>query len=311
MWNRRGVLRLGVLGGLAPGLLGAGAVPASARSRSFNLGTKARRLYTGARLSSTTIQQSFAFEPDHGRLFTAQLLAGSAGNAGDLRITEMDRLGRIRGWMTLMGYGHAVSFGVHHGRHSLDLWIEGNVNDNGYGTVLKQVPWQRGATLSQDDPRATNHQPVPNALEYTCAIDHWHGRMALCYWSGDDKRVAILPLGDVLHDRVPDPIADFSRPGGLGTFQGYALDGNDLYTIDGDSYSDTNPPPGNTYLARISWRTGELIERVHNVTGVALDFREPEGLAVQYPRHGRPRLYLGIASGEVGDRRSNLYYLER
>src|SRR5699024_12459911 len=149
------------------------------------------------------------------------------------------------------------------------------------------------------------------AREYTCAIDHQHGRMAIAYWSGVDKRVAVLPLEEVLRGRVPDPIADFSRPEGLGTFQGYALDGDALYTLDGNSYSDTNPTPGNTYLGRIDWRSGELVERVHNRTALDLDFREPEGLAVEYSRHRPPRLYLGFASGVVGARRSTIYYLER
>lgn len=89
------------------------------------------------------------------------------------------------------------------------------------------------------------------------------------------------------------------------------MDGDALYTLDGNSYSEDNPVPGNTYLGRIHWRTGELVERVHNVTGVELDFREPEGLAIEYPRHAPPRLYLGFASGVVGDRRSNIYYLQR
>lgn len=310
-WDRRGVLRLGALGGLATGVAVAGSSPAAARQTRFDLGGTARTLYSGVRLSSETIQQSFAFEPHHGRLFVAQLLAGSAGADGDLRITELDRRGRIRGWMTLLGYGHAVSFGVHSGRHGLDLWIEGVVNDNGYGTVLKQVPWRNRSTMQQDDPRTTDHRPVPGAKEYTCSIDHRCGRMAICYWSGEDKRVAILPLREVLAGRVPDPITDFVRPAELGTFQGFVLDGDDLYMLDGNSYTDTNPTPGNTYLSRTDWRTGTLVEREHNTTAADLTFREPEGLAVEYSAGRRPRLYVGFASGEGGDRRSNLYYLER
>lgn len=309
MWDRRGALRLGALGGVA--LAATGVRPAWAGSAGFDLGADADPLYTGASLSSETIQQSFTFEPVSGRLFVAQLLAGSPGVAGDLRVTEMDRQGQVMAWMTLLGYGHAVSFGVHRGQRGLDLWIEGRVNANGYGTVLKQVPWQHDVTMDQDDPRTVDHQPVAGAKEYTCSIDHRHNRMAICYWSGEDKRVAILPLQEVLRGRAPEPIADFVRPDGLGTFQGYALDGDDLYTIDGNSFGDTNPPPGNTFLGRIDWRSGTLAERVHNSTALDLSFREPEGLAIEYPSGGRRRLYLGFASGEIGDRRSNLYYLER
>lgn len=310
MWDRRSVLRAAIAGGAVAAGVGGVAGPAAARPPSFDLSAPAGTLYSGAPLSSTTVQQSFAFAPVHGRLFVAQLLAGSPGTAGDLRITEMSATGRVLGGMSLLGHGHAVSFGVHRTRrHGLDLWIEGEANDNGYGTVLKQVPWQDGATMDRDDPRARTHHPVPEALEYTCAIDHRHGRMALRYHTDAGKRVAIVPLAEMLRGDTPERIADFPQPEGLGTFQGYALDGDDLYTLDGNSYSATNPHPGNTYLSRIDCRTGELMERVHNLTADSLDFREPEGLAIGPLR--QPRLYLGFASGEAGDRRSNLYFLDR
>ncbi|WP_147915235.1 teichoic acid biosynthesis protein C [Ruania zhangjianzhongii] len=310
LWDRRSVLRVAALGGLTAGVVGGAALPASARPKRFDLSAPAQTLYSGAPLSSVTVQQAFAFEPRFGRLFVAQLLAGSPGTAGDLRISEMSTDGQVLGWMTLLGYGHAVSFGVHRTRTGgLDLWVEGEANQNGYGTVLKQVPWQHDAVLDRDDPQAKTHRPVPEALEYTCAIDHRHRRMALRYHTDAGKRLAIVPLAEMLRGEVPERIADFPQPEGLGTFQGYALDGEDLYTIDGNSYSDTNPYPGNTYLSRIEWRTGELVERVHNLTADSLDFREPEGLAIGPNR--RPWLHLGFASGETGDRRSNLYFLDR
>jgi hypothetical protein len=313
LWDRRSMIRLAAVGGL--GLVGGAVEPAASGPESavktFDLSARARTLYTGAPMSSATIQQSFAFEPEGGRLFVSQLLAGSAAKSGDLRINEVDQDGRVLGWMTLLGFGHAVSFGVHSARGGLDLWIEGGVNANGYGTVLKRVRWENGATIDQGDPRAESYRPVPEALEYTCAIDHLHGRMAVCYWSGTEKRVAILPLGGVLRGGVPERVADFVRPDGLGSFQGFALHGDDLYTIDGTSYGDTNPKPGNTHLARIDCRTGALVERVHNLTGVDLEFREPEGVAIGYSRSGRAQLHLGFASGLIGDRRSNIFFLDR
>lgn len=310
IWDRRNVLRAAIAGGAVAAGVGGVAGSAAARPPSFDLSAPARTLYSGAPLSSTTVQQAFAFEPRTGRLFVAQLLAGSPGTAGDLRISEMSAAGRVLGWMSLLGHGHAVSFGVHRSRRDgLELWIEGEANSNGYGTVLKQVPWQHGATMDRDDPHARTHHPVPEALEYTCAIDHRHGRMALRYHTDAGKRLAIVPLSQMLRGETPERIADFAQPEGLGTFQGYALDGDDLYTIDGNSYSDTNPHPGNTYLSRIDCRTGELVERVHSLTADSLDFREPEGLAIGPLR--QPRLYLGFASGGAGDRRSNLYFLDR
>jgi hypothetical protein len=308
-WDRRSVLRLAAIGGVATAVGVRTARPAAASAERFDLTAPARTLYAGAPLSSVTIQQSFAFDPEDDRLFVAQLLAGSPGSAGDLRINELDRHGRLVGAMTLLGYGHAVSFATQPVRRGLYLWTEGEANGNGYGTVLKRFRWEDGATLARDDPRAVTFRPVPEALETTCAIDHARGRMAVRYHTEAGKRIAIMKLSDVAAGGAPDRYADVAQPAGLGTFQGYALHGDDLYTIDGNSYSDTNPYPGNTYLSRIDCRTGELIERVHCRAADDLDFREPEGVAVGSSPSGAPRLYLGFASGVGGDRRSNLYYL--
>lgn len=42
--------------------------------------------------------------------------------------------------------------------------------------------------------------------------------------------------------------------------------------------------------------------------GSSLSFREPEGLAIYQTDAGETRLFLGFASGESGDRRSNMFY---
>lgn len=55
LWDRRSVLRVAALGGLATAGVGAAAAPASARPKSFDLRGPARTLYTGAPLTSTTV----------------------------------------------------------------------------------------------------------------------------------------------------------------------------------------------------------------------------------------------------------------
>ncbi|GAB3765375.1 phage baseplate protein [Microlunatus parietis] len=307
-WTRRKLLGTAGVAGLATAGW-ASSRTASAGTRTFDLSARARALYTGATLASATVQQSFTFDPENDRLFVAQLKAGSPGVAGDLHVSEVDRRGRLLGAMVLLGYGHAVSFAAQAFRGGTYLWTEGEANANGYGTVLKRFAWENGATLSRDDPRATTFRPVPEALETTCAIDHDAGRMAVRYHTSAGKRIAIFRLADVAAGGAPDRIADVAQPPGLGVFQGYALYGSDIYTLDGTAYGDTNPPPGNAYLSRIDTRTGELAERVLTHAGADLVYREPEGMAVGGFGSGAPRLYFGFASGAAGARRSNLFYL--
>ncbi len=305
-WTRRRLLGAAGVTGLA--VAGwSGARTASAGPRSFDLSSPAQALYTGATLASATVQQSFTVDPENNRLFVAQLKAGSPGVAGDLHVSEVDRRGRLLGAMALLGYGHAVSFAAQPFRGGTYLWTEGEANANGYGTVLKRFAWKNGATLSRDDSRATTFRPVPEALETTCAIDHVAGRMAVRYHTSAGKRVAIFRLADVAAGGAPDRLVDIAQPPGLGVFQGYALHGSDIYTLDGTAYGDTNPPPGNAYLSRIDTRTGELADRVLTQAGPDLTYREPEGMAIG---PDGSRLYFGFASGESGARRSNLFYVK-
>jgi hypothetical protein len=53
---------------------------------------------------------------------------------------------------------------------------------------------------------------------------------------------------------------------------------------------------------------GGPLTRVPTNAGGSLVFREPEGMAVYRTVAGEPRLFLGFASGEEGDRRCDAFY---
>lgn len=59
-------------------------------------------------------------------------------------------------------------------------------------------------------------------------------------------------------------------------------------------------------MSSIDVTTGELKERKRTEAAYSLDFREPEGLAVQLT--SPPRLHMGFASGTKGARKFSLYY---
>ena len=310
-FNRRRFLQ-GVGGaGLAAVVAGqvAGSAQATPPSR-FDLTAAARVLFTQAQLGSVTVQQSFAFDVRNRRVFVAQRLDGSSATAGDLTISKLDDDGRLCGEMTLLGYGHGVSIAAQPAGRSTLLWTEADANANGYGTRLARFAWQDGAVYEREAPEVTKIQPVPEALETTCAIDPVEQTMVVRYHTSAGKRFAWFRLDDVA-SAAPARLGDFAQPAGLGTFQGYAASGRWLYVLDGNAYSEQNPYPGNAYLGAIDLRTGQLVERTLTTAGAELSFREPEGLAVGLDPEGRPLLYVGFASGEPGDRRSNLYYLKK
>jgi hypothetical protein len=62
-----------------------------------------------------------------------------------------------------------------------------------------------------------------------------------------------------------------------------------------EPYSTSNPPPGNATLWCLDWNTGAVVERRPSTALSELEYREPEGLAVQIV-DGAPRLCLGFGS---------------
>ncbi|MEU1668070.1 teichoic acid biosynthesis protein C [Streptomyces sparsogenes] len=320
-WNRRRLLKLG--GGAAAGaalgpvaLAAAGtaraseaaptAVPASKR---FDLTQPSYDLFRHARLHNARVQQSFTFDNVNRRLFVAQLKDGSPDDSGDLCITQLDFSGNELGYMYLLGFGHGVSIGAQPVGSDTYLWTEVDVNSGARGRRLARFRWNSGATLSNTSSALTKHSPVSDATETTCAIDPVNNRMAVRYLNtAGSRRYAIFNVNEVAAGNYTNRLADFAQPSDPAVFQGYALYGSYVYQLTGTAYSDTNPSPGNAYTSSVNVNTGALTQRAFTGAGSTLTYREPEGMGVYRTAAGEVRLFLGFASGEAGDRRSNLFY---
>ncbi|OKK16135.1 teichoic acid biosynthesis protein C [Streptomyces sp. CB00455] len=317
--SRRGLLRAGGGLGLASLGLGLGAGPASAAvpaSKRFDLTQPSHDLFRSKALHDDTVQQGFAFDSVNRRLFVAQRRNGTAENAGDLCITQLDfdgdqvgSTGSAYGHMHLTGFGHGVSFGAQAVGTSTYLWTEVEANDNGYGARLARFKFTKGTTLSNTSSALTKFTPVAGASEHTCAIDPVHQRLIVRYHRSGAKHLAVYDLAEAAKGNFTSPLADFAQPD-LGTrkFQGYAAYGSYLYLLTGHSYLES----GNVVdseITSVSMNTGAVIQGpVITNAGSTLVFREPEGLAVYKTADGETRLFLGFASGLEGDRRSNLFY---
>ncbi|MFI0349939.1 hypothetical protein [Actinomadura sp. 9N407] len=321
--SRRGVLASGggMIAALALGTsspaeaapAGAVALPDPGR---FDLYDAATDLFRHKPLHEPTVMQSFAFDNVNRRLFAAQVRGTSGAAArGDLCVTRLTFAGdRIQGqWMHLNGFGHAVSFGVEPRGTESHLWIEVDpeqVNGSARGQRLTRVRFQAGKTISgtKDLPRYTLIPDAEKARQLTCSIDPVYGNIAVRYHTpsgGFRFAVYVLPL---FSQGIFVRLADIATPSGLGVFQGYALYGRYLYLYAGEAYSGDNQPPGNTYMSCVDLATGREVSRFLSRAGRTLSHREPEGLAIYRTRAGEMRLFQGIASGPVGDRRANLFF---
>lgn len=300
-----GSLAAAAIGGVLTGRPAAADVPASQR---FDLTQPSLDLFRNQPLFQGTVMQSFTFDNVNRRLFVAQLMNGGTSDAnGDLCITQLDFSGNQLGHMFLTGFGHGVSIGVEPVGSASYLWTEVD-SVNARGTQLARFPFSNGQTLDHTSSVLQKHQPIPGVDTVTCATDPINDRLVMRYRSDGAFRFAAYAIADVrdgVYDRV---LADIAQPGGLGTFQGYAVYGQYVYMLDGEAYSDTNPPPGNAHVSSVDLNGGGSFTRVATNAGGSLDYREPEGMAVYRTVAGETRLFLGFASGSSGARQANIFY---
>lgn len=281
------------------------------RSDHFDLGKPSFDLFRSKTLHDDTVQQGFAFDNVNRRLFVAQRRNGAADSAGNLCITQLDFSGKQVGHMHLTGFGHGVSFGAQADGSATYMWTEVDPNKKGYGARLGRFKFVSGTTLSHTSTNVKRFTPIAAATEHTCTIDPVNKRMVVRYHMTDGKHIAVYNLADATKGNFTKPLANFKQPTPktLGTrFQGYTAYGQYLYLLTGDSYDESGGKV-NSEVTSIDMSTGIVKQGpVLTKAGSTLKFREPEGLAIYQTASGEVRLFLGFASGDPGDRRSNLFY---
>ncbi|MER7365946.1 phage baseplate protein [Nonomuraea wenchangensis] len=303
--SRRGLLTIGA--GLAA-TVAAGTSRASAAAGRFDLAAPATQLIWKKALYDETVLQSFAFDNPKGHIYAVQLKNGAASAAaGDLCLTRLSLSGAVLGHMYLKGFGHGVQIGV---ESPGVLWTETDAAPDSSGAMwgrrLARFSFADGRTLTPSSSGVTTYTPIPGATNTTCAIDPSTGRLTMRYLLDGRMRYAVYELS-ALKAGGKDKLYDVAQPSGLGVFQGYASYGDYLYLLDGTAYSASNPAPGNTYITCVDLRTGAQVQRSLTQAGKSLDYREPEGMAIQIVS-GAPRLCLGLASGTAGARKASIFY---
>ncbi|MEV4574990.1 teichoic acid biosynthesis protein C [Nonomuraea jabiensis] len=309
--TRRDLLKVGA-GAAAAALAGTetAAAAASAAGR-FDLAAPATQLIWKKALYDETVLQSFAFDNANGHIYLAQLKNGSgSAAAGDLCVTKLSLSGSVLGHMYLKGFGHGVQIGVEPSGGSAYLWTETDAvadgSGNAWGRRLARFKFVNGQTLTPSSSALTKYTLISGATSTTCAIDPSTNRLIMrCRVDGQARFVAYSLAA--VKAGTAKKLYDVAQPSGLGVFQGYTAYGDYLYLLDGTAYGASNPAPGNTYITCVDLRTGAKVQRSLSQAGKSLDYREPEGMAIQIVS-GRPRLCLGLASGTAGARKASIFY---
>lgn len=276
----------------------------------IDLDVPATRWLKEKALKEGTVLQSFAFDEVHQHLYVLQVRRGGIG-AGNLCLNKLDHDGKLLGSMNLQGFGHGVSMGVQNAADGkVWIWTEADAK-GGYGQGVTRFQFKNGATRTGEDVKI--RKPIPGSTNNQPSVCMASKRIAVRYRVKGKPRYRIWDLDAFVAREYDHPVADIAQPAAHPDktipFQGYALHRDHIYQLAGTAYdAGTNPPAehGNAYLSSVDITTGELVQRLRTEAGRSLTHREPEGVAVR--RKGGTRLYLGLASGAVGERRFSLYY---
>ncbi|QKV94705.1 teichoic acid biosynthesis protein C [Streptomyces sp. NA02950] len=293
----------------------------------FDLAVPSTQLLREKTPHNGTVLQSFAFDDTNKHLYVIQLMEGGiqldgepgpvsgADRAarGDMCVTKMSLAGAELGSMYVKGFGHGVAIGCEPVGGTAYLWTESDADPaSGYGRAISRFRFAAGTVLASGSSSLVEHRPVPGSTGNQPAVDMLNKRLMLRYRLNGVPRYRLMRLADVTAGKYP-AVYDIPQVGVAAneTFQGFAVLGDYVYQLTGTAYTDeggTNPPSGhgNTYVSCIDLRSGELVQRARTEAGYSLDYREPEGMAIQLtsPR----RLCMGFASGASGDRKASVYY---
>lgn len=316
-----GISRRSLLTGGAAALAGGvllGTAPIAARTAvaaeggRFNLSVDSERWLREVAIKDETVLQSFAFDDAHSRVYLVQRQNGTDELVGDLTLTQLSYSGVVTGYMVLNGFGHGVAIGVEPAGTDAYIWTETDANpDSGYGRAIARFRFSNGVSLSPTSGAVRVFRPVSGSTSNTVSVDTLNSRIGVRFRTSAGMQYRVYDLA-AFKAGVFTPLHSFAQTGVDGeVFQGWALYGDYVYQMTGTAYtseSGANPPSGhgNTFVTCVDVRNGALVQRSRTEAAYSLDFREPEGVAVQ--RTSPPRFVMGFASGVGGARKVSLYY---
>ncbi|WP_019549819.1 hypothetical protein [Streptomyces sulphureus] len=301
----------------------------------FTLDGSATPLLGGAvALDQTRVHQQQAYDPVAGLVYATQVIAngiqltdeteppptGVRDSRGDLALNRVTLDGEVTGVMYVRGFDHGAGLAVEHEDGTAYLWLaydaeQQPIGTNAHGRRLVRMAFEDGAILDVGAPDLDVYEPISpyqDVRAITASLDADTGRMGIAYNTGSGTRYRVFGLEDFRAKDFSAPLFEFARPS-FPSLQSWTLYGHYVYQFHGTAYGDANPAPpegnGDAYWTVIDIRTGETIQRVHDLHALTLESREPESVAV-WDVDGRPQFVFGFATGPVGARLMNLYAID-
>lgn len=242
--------------------------------------------------------------------------------------------------MRIAKTGHGVKLSVVRDKKG-QLWMltGGRGSDNGTGNDLSgkyisRFKFVNGKDLILDGSGKTDGDVIyfkhPAALNNSYASVDETSRYICLSSSGGGRQYYIYDLDEYLsgnanptllkkvelHDGdKPVSPSGISKDNGFCTwsYQSFDINGDYLYFLEGESESTKKPiTPGDPVIviSTYNWRTGQFVQRWRvNYGRINSTFGEPEAFSIRQDVFGNISAYLGIAIGNAGARKANVFKL--
>ncbi len=246
--------------------------------------------------------------------------------------------------MRIAKAGHGVKLSVVRDKKG-QLWMitGGKGSDNGTsndlsGTSISRFKFVNGKTLILDGSGETDSEVVyfkhPAGLSNAYGAVDEASRYLCISSSGSGRQYYIYDLDEYLEGKSNpalikkvtlktgnDPITGtgLSNDNGFCTwsYQSYAINGDYLYFLEGESQDTGNPVTSGDPVVVIStynWRTNQYLLRTRvNYARINDTFGEPEAFTIRPDIFGNVSAYLGVAVGSSGARKASVfkYHVDR
>lgn len=246
--------------------------------------------------------------------------------------------------MRIAKSGHGVKLSVCRDKNG-QLWMitGGKGSDNGTsndlsGTSISRFKFVSGGVRVLNGSGSTDSSVEyfehPEGLSNAYGAVDEMNRYICISSSGGGRKYYIYDLDEYLEGKTnptqlgyvkltdgADPITGtgLSKDSGFETwsYQSYAINGDYLYLLEGESQETSNPVTSGdpiVVLSTYNWRTGQFLRRDRiNYARINDTFGEPEAFTVRPDEYGNVCAYLGIAVGASGSRKANIfkYHIDR
>lgn len=273
----------------------------------FDISHKDVEVYKSEKtLESGVVIQSFDIDFDNNCIYYVQ---ATDKLTGELTLTKYDlNTDQLLGSMLLKEFGHGSNMCIEKSGFNTYIWLEcdGLLEDEQQnGTKICRFLFENGVTKTRSAGQVLDL--VPGHSKLCPGIDILRNVLAIRSKSGSEMYYSLFKLDSVLNGS-PVLIKQFPIPLGVNVFpnQGFDVFKNIIYNYEGVGESISANTPSKIILTAMNF-LGDILYQKEIQDYPDLLYREPEGVKVYQKSVNSYEMFLGIASGTVGNRKANIF----